>query len=84
VDEWTTIETYTLDGRDLYPVYAQPSLASGQRLGQESTDFTVYFATDDGTIDYSPSNLSEFQKFQVGSSWTLKLNALGGVVDVSR
>jgi ribosomal protein L40E len=84
VDEWTTIQTYTLDGHDLYPVYEQPNLANDQRLGDESADFTVYFETDNGTIDYSPDSLSEFQQFQVGSSWTLKLNALGGVVDVSR
>ena len=84
VDEWTTIQTYTLDGHDLEPEYAQPSLTSDQRLGNESQDFTVYFDTEKGTIDYSPASLSEFQQFQIGSTWTLKLNALGGVVDVGR
>ena len=33
MDEWTTIQTYTLDGNDFYPVYENPSLASDQRLG---------------------------------------------------
>ena len=32
-DEWTTIQTYTLDGNDNFPVYENPSLASDQRLG---------------------------------------------------
>ena len=84
VDEWATIQTYTLEGHDLYPVYEQPGLTSDQRLGDESADFTVYFETDKGTIDYSPDSLSEFQRYQIGSTWTLKLNAVGGVVDVSR
>ncbi|MFN2274686.1 MAG: hypothetical protein ACK2TX_07550 [Anaerolineales bacterium] len=84
VDEWTTIQTYTLDGHDLYPLYEQPGLTGEQRLGDESEDFTVYFETDNGTVDYSPDSLSEFQQYQIGSTWTLKLNALGGVVGVSR
>ena len=83
VDEWTTIQTYTLDGNDLRPIYEDPSIASGQRLGQESEALTVTFATADGGQEtYSPDSVSEFQQFTVGSTWTLKMNALGGVVGV--
>jgi hypothetical protein len=83
VDEWTTIQTYTLDGNDLRPIYEDPSIASGQRLGQESEELTVTFATADGGQEtYSPDSVSEFQQFTVGSTWTLKMNALGGVVGV--
>lgn len=84
VDEWTTVQTYTLEGSDLYPAYEQPGLRSDQRLGEGSADFTVYFRGDEGAIEYSPAELSEFQQYQIGSTWTLKLNALGGVVDVTR
>ena len=83
VDEWTTIQTYTLDGNDLRPIYEDPSIASGQRLGQESEELTVTFATADGGQEtYSPDSVSEFQQFTVGSTWTLKMNALGSVVGV--
>jgi hypothetical protein len=84
VDEWTTIQTYTLDGHDLSPNYEQPSLSSDQRLADASADYTVYFDTKKGEITYSPGNLSEFQQFQPGSTWTLKLNAVGGVVSVGK
>jgi membrane protease subunit (stomatin/prohibitin family) len=84
VDEWTTVQTYTLDGHDLDPFYEQPSLSSDQRLGNESADYTVSFDTEKGEITYNPGDLSEFQQFQIGSTWTLKLNALGGVVSVER
>ena len=84
VDEWATIQTYTLDGHDTFPVYEQPSLSSDQRLGDQSADLTVYFDTEKGEKTYSPDNVSEFQQFQIGSTWTLKLNALGGVVSVER
>jgi len=82
VDEWTTIQTYDLDGDDLFPVYSDPSLASDQRLGNTTENFTVNFSTPDGTEIYSPGTVSEFQQFSVGSTWTLKLNALGGVLSV--
>jgi hypothetical protein len=83
VDEWTTIQTYSLDGNNLQPIYEDPSVSSGQRLGQESEELTVTFSTTDGGQEtYSPGTVSEFQQFTVGSSWTLKMNALGSVVGV--
>jgi hypothetical protein len=83
VDEWTTIQTYTLEGNDLQPIYDDPSISSGQRLGQESEELTVTFSTENGEQEtYSPSSISEFQQFTLGSTWTLKMNALGGVVGV--
>src|SRR5512134_2754222 len=48
VDEWTTIQTYTLDGNDVNPIYDSPNLSSDQRLGNESEELTVTFSTDDG------------------------------------
>lgn len=82
VDEWTTIQTYTLDGNDLNPVYENPNVANGQRLGDESEELTVTFSTDKGEKTYKPDTISEFQQFTVGSTWTLKMNALGGVTGV--
>lgn len=84
VDEWTTIQTYTLQGNDLQPVYDSPNLASDQRIGDTSETLTVYFSTSDGQETYTPGTISEFQQFQIGSVWSLKLNVLGGVLSVER
>ena len=84
VDEWTTIQTYTLDGHDNYPIYEEPSITSDQRTGDESVDLTVFFDTEKGQKSYTPDTVTEFQQFQLGSTWTLSLNALGGVVGVER
>ena len=73
-----------MDGDDLYPVYADPSIASDQRVGSTSDTFTVYFSTSEGQITYSPDDTNEFQQFQFGSTWTINLNALGSVVSVER
>jgi membrane protease subunit (stomatin/prohibitin family) len=85
VDEWTTIQTYTLDGNDLRPVYDSPSITTNQRLGDQSEDLTVILSTKDGEQKtYSPDTISEFQRFVIGSTWTLKMNALGGVTGVEQ
>ncbi len=84
VDEWTTIQTYDLSGNDLNPVYESPSYSSDQRLGTSSETLSVTFSTSDGQETYTPGSVSEFQQFQIGSEWTLKMNALGGVVGVER
>jgi ribosomal protein L40E len=82
VDEWKTIQTYSLEGNDLQPVYESPSYSSDQRLGDQTEELTVTFSTEKGEKTYSPGTVSEFQQFQIGSTWTMKLNALGGVVGV--
>ena len=84
VDEWTTIQTYDLDGTDLFPVYSDPSLASDQRVGSSSTELMVYFDTSSGQESYSPKSVDEFQQFQLGSVWTLRMNAVGGILSVER
>ena len=84
LDEWSTVQTYTLDGNDLNPVYSEPSLTSGQRVGTSSETLTVYFDTSKGQKTYTPDSVSEFQQFQIGSTWTLKMNAVGGVLSVER
>jgi ribosomal protein L40E len=84
VMEWQTIQTYTLDGNDVFPVYADPNISAGQRLGSQSEELTVFFDTQKGEIEYSPGSITEFQQYEIGSTWTLRLNALGGVVSVER
>ena len=83
MDEWTTIQTFPLEGNNLQPVYESPNVSSSQRLGDPSDNFTVTFSTPNRQQEtYSPGNVTEFQKFSVGSTWTLKMNAVGGVVSV--
>jgi hypothetical protein len=83
VDEWTTIQTYTMDGNDLRPIYESPNVSSDQRLGNESEELTVTFSTENGEEkNYSPDSVSEFQQFTIGSTWTLKMNAVGGITSI--
>ena len=84
IDEWKTIQTYTLDGNDNSPVYENPSITSSQRTGSPTETLTVTFSIPSGQKTYSPGPVSEFQQYQIGSEWTLKMNALGGVMSVEK
>jgi ribosomal protein L40E len=84
LDEWTTIQTYTLEGTDLSPVYDSPNISSSQRIGSQSETLTVTFSTDSGQETYEPGSVTDFQQFEIGSVWNLKMNALGGVLSVEK
>ena len=80
--EWKTVQTATLEGDDLNPFYASPSLSSDQRIGDKTEDLTVSFDSEKGAITYSPNAITEYQQFQIGSQWLLELNAVGGILSV--
>jgi hypothetical protein len=82
VDEWETVQTYTLEGNDSSPIYSQPDVMAGQRLGDRSVDYTVIFETAKGQKTYSPPDQADFERFRIGSSWNLSLNSLGAILDV--
>ena len=83
LDEWVTVDTYSLEGRTLQPEYAQPPVQAGQRLGRQDVRFQVTFSADGESWTYTPDSLAEFQRYRPGSRWQLQLNALGGIVSVS-
>jgi hypothetical protein len=84
MDEWKTIQTYTLNGNDNSPVYEKPNLTNNQRTDSPTETLTVNFSTPNGEKNYTAGSVSEFQQFEIGSTWTLKMNAMGGVMSVEK
>jgi hypothetical protein len=82
VQEWRTVDQASQSGNDLVPFLPNPQLGDNQRLGEQSTSYAVVFETSQGQYTYPVSSLEEFQQFQIGSEWVLKVNALGQVVSV--
>jgi hypothetical protein len=82
VDEWTTIQTYTLDGDNLQPIYEDPGIRAVSG-GQESEEFSRYI------LDSKTANRKHIRPIPSLSSSssrsavrTLKMNAVGGVVGI--
>jgi hypothetical protein len=82
VQEWQVVDQATESGSDYQPIYASPRLNNNQRLGDQNVTYTIVFETDKGRYEYTVSSLEEFKRFQIGSEWTLKLNALNSILDV--
>ena len=80
--DWQVVDTVTLTGSDLNPLWPQFPLEAGQREGQPEEAFEVTFQDQDRTYTYTVSDPAEFAMFRPGSTWALRLNALSGVVGV--
>ena len=77
------MRTEKLSRHDLQPAWPVVSLASsGEREGARTEQYSVIFNRDGKQYTYSAS-AAEFGRFQIGSTWTLKINQLGGVVSVT-
>ncbi len=81
-EEWQVVDTVRLQGQDLDPVFANPSIAAGQQMGDTFLEYWVVFTTSDGQYTYKTADINEFQKFSVDSKWLLEMNALNQILSI--
>jgi hypothetical protein len=81
VQEWKVVDTASQTGQDASPYWPSLSMSADQRQGASSEDYTVYFDTEKGRLDYSTQDLAVFQTFQPGSMWILDINTFGSISD---
>jgi hypothetical protein len=85
VEEWTVIDESVLAGEDYSPVWPEPNLETGQRVGEEwGETYTIIFRLDDKTIAYTTDDLSLFQSAKIGSEWILNINSFGSLVSIEQ
>jgi predicted nucleic acid-binding Zn ribbon protein len=82
IQEWQQVDEARLSGEDLSPVWPQPQLGEGRRLGAQDESFVVVFQTAKGEYTYPVGDLQSFQQFQIGSQWILNINAFDQIVSV--
>jgi ribosomal protein L40E len=82
VMEWQQVNVASLQGTGYSPRWAQPQLASDQRMGEKQETYTVVFETTNGQSTYTTNDFNLYQQCQVGSRWVLNINALGDVVSI--
>jgi len=81
--DWAVVDTAVISGNNLNPAWPSPNLTSEQRLSDNRREsYTVMFDTGSDSYSYSPDGQSEFQRYQIGSSWTLNVNTFGSVLSV--
>ena len=77
--EWQVVQPYTLSGLDFNPSWPQFVLNSGQREGSRTENYTIYFDTEKGLLDYTTNDAAVFLQFQPASVWSLDVNNFGSI-----
>ena len=80
VEEWSKFKDVTQNGIDINPQWPSPQLDKNQRIGTKTENYSVYFKTDKGILEYTTTDYNHFIESQPGSKWTLKINGFGAVV----
>ena len=81
--EWKIADHAVAEGTDLQPYWPDLNLSIGQREGERTQTFTIDFETKDGNKQYTSSDFNLYPKFTIGSNWSLSINSLGTIVEVS-
>jgi ribosomal protein L40E len=79
---WTLVDEVTTNGSDLDPQWPVLSLDVNQREAERVQIYKVVFDTEKGAYTYTTSDVSDFGRFAVGSRWTLKVSAMGGITPI--
>lgn len=79
VEEWQEVDQATLSGSNFNPRWPNPTLKPGQREGEREERYEITFHTDDGEYTYVTHNEAEYNRFELGSRWVLKINTFNGV-----
>lgn len=83
VEEWQRVDTASTSGDNYTAVWPDPALRGNQRLAEEREEtYTLLFATGGETLEFQTSDYDLFQRAQIGTTWTLNVNALGTVVSI--
>ena len=80
VDEWQVVDTLTTNGHNLNPQWPSVGvLTRNQREGDRNEAYQVTFKTEQGEYTYAPGSEDEFNQYDLGSRWILKVNTFGAV-----
>ncbi len=82
IDDWQIYDQLTIQGTDLNPTWPDAPLSDIQRFGEQDENYAVYFATEDGVLEYNPLTESLFLRCKPGSEWILSTNAFGKIIDI--
>jgi ribosomal protein L40E len=82
VQEWSSVDSISVDGVGLAAVWPEVQLQSGQREGRRSEVYTVLFEADGEQYEFNVRSADEAAQFEEGSRWILSVNTFGALTDV--
>jgi hypothetical protein len=83
VEEWRQVDTAVITGLDNQPVWPEPILNTGQRIGQNrSESYVIVFSSGGETFTFTTSDLSLYQQAEIGEQWGLNVNTFGKLISI--
>ena len=83
VQEWSVVNTVVLTGENYNAYWPEPTLVPGQRIGDDRVEkYVIIFDTGDKLYTFTTTDYGLFQRAKIGSTWTLEINNIGGVVRI--
>jgi len=83
VEEWHQVDSAVIRGTDEQPIWPEPVLEVGQRIGQNrSESYVIVFSSEGETFTYLTSDLNLFQQAEIGERWGLNVNTFGKLISV--
>lgn len=80
---WQKVDQVSLTGQDINPRWPEASIfGQNRREGGREEEYKIIFDADGKTYTYTTTDAGEFQKFQLGSRWVLKVNSFDAVTSV--
>ncbi|MCA9933565.1 MAG: zinc ribbon domain-containing protein [Anaerolineales bacterium] len=83
VQEWQQVDAVSSSGNDFAPYWPEPQLLTGQREGESSEQYEIFFDSDGRDYTYDTTDYDTFVQCEIGSKWILNVNALNAVVSIS-
>ncbi len=83
VQEWLQVDEISASAPDFNPYWPEPQLRTGQREGERSEEYEVFFNADGDSYTYDTSNLDTYMQCEIGSNWLLEVNTFNAVLSIS-
>ena len=80
---WIAAAPIVLQGRDLNPRWPNANLASNQRAGDRTEEYTIVFRANDRDYTYTTRNPDEFLRLAKGGKWKLTINGFGQITNIN-
>jgi ribosomal protein L40E len=82
VDEWQKVDEVSVSGNDFNPKWPSvPAMRTDEREGKRDEVYKITFNTEQGQYTYHLDNEAEFNQYEIGSRWVLKVNTFNAVID---
>lgn len=82
IQEWIKVDEVRATENNRTPYWPELQLPAGQREGERTAEYVVYFDADGDDYTYTTNNLDTFMQLEVGSQWILEVNSFNAVVGI--